>query len=198
MRKCISTSILVAMVYITCFSQEKYISASLWAIPLFQSGAGYGTLAFEYLPKNKNKSWQISVSMAGGSVAADIGATIRKWATIERIGYFGKDADNRKKFFYSFFAESGTRKILNGYQDFPDDSILQHKKSFELNPGMGIGKNFQMFRKMRLQVLIGPKIIFGFHHDKYYNGLNRSYFYDDYDKTRIGFRAMANFGFTCK
>ncbi len=176
------------------YSQKNYIKGFIIGVPS-QSGAGMGNLAFERLDKNKNTSWQFSLNFAIGTFATDIGVPNRKWITIDRNCYFIKENDFRNAVFVSAFLEAGTRKISAGKPSNFNDSILNSRHAFELNPGIGLGRNFSLGKKLFFQLFAAPKAIIGFHKDKYYSKRNSSYFYDKYSDLKAGYRIMINLCF---
>lgn len=176
------------------YSQKNYIKGFIVGFPS-QSGAGMGNLAFERLDKNKNTSWQLSLNFAIGTFATDIGVPNRKWVAIDRNYYFTKENNFRNAVFVSAFLEAGTRTITGGRPVLFNDSILKRRCDFELNPGIGLGRNFSLGKKLFFQLYAAPKAIIAFHKDKYYNKRNSSYFYDKYSGLKAGYRVMINLCF---
>jgi len=190
--------IIITLVFITtpknCFPQRKFIVGSFWGFPS-GGGFGYGNLGFEYQAKNNADAWQISINMSAGAIATDIGTTNRKWITVDKLRSFKKSFHEKYSFFYTFFIETGDRKVTGGmWRDFRD-TILNKKKAFEINPGIGLGTNIRLFKKIHLQLIAAPKAIIAFHKDKYYDLLNKNYFEKKYTDSNIGFRIAANFCF---
>ena len=187
-------SILTLLLTATLNAQSYKVKAGAIGIPLFQSGAGMANISFEVYNKKANKSFQLTTSISAGAVAADAPGTTRKWATLERIFYTG-NPDAKRKFFYTFFAEAGVRNISPGYTIFSPDSILNQKRAFEINPGVGIGINFKIKKKFGVDFSAGPKLIIASHKDKYYNSLSKQYFTVNYNDTRAGFRFITNLSY---
>jgi len=186
--------ILTLLLTVTLNAQSYKVKAGAIGIPLFQSGAGMANISFEIYNKKANKSFQLTTSISAGAVAADAPGTTRKWITLERIFYTSKP-DAKRKFFYTIFAEAGTRNISPGFTDFPPDSILNQKRAFEINPGVGFGINFKIKKKFGVDFSAGPKLIIASHKDKYYNSLSKQYFTVNYNDTRAGFRFITNLSY---
>jgi len=176
------------------FTQKNYIKGFIIGFPS-QSGAGMGNLAFERLDKNKNTSWQLSLNFAIGTFATDIGVPNRKWVAIDRNYYFTKENGFRNAVFVSAFLEAGSRRISAGKPSNFNDSILNRRHAVELNPGIGLGRNFSLGKKLFFQLYAAPKAIIAFHKDKYYSKRNSSYFYDKYSDLKAGYRVMINLCF---
>ena len=187
-------SILTLLLTVTLNAQFYKIKAGAIGIPLFQSGAGMANISFEMYNKKANRSFQLTASISGGAIATDAESTTRKWATLERIFYTGSP-DSKRKFFYTFFAEAGTRNISPGFTDFSPDSILNKKRAFEINPGAGIGITFKIKKKLGVDFSAGPKLIIASYKDKYYNSLSKQYFTVNYNDTRAGFRFMTSLSY---
>jgi len=175
-------------------AQKNYIKGFIIGFPS-QSGAGMGNLAFEHTGKNKNASWQISLNFAIGTLTTDIGVPNRKWVTLDKNYYFKKDSDFRNLVFASFFVETGTRTITGGRPVLFNDSILKRRYDFELNPGIGLGRNFALGKKLFFQLFAAPKAIIAFHKDRYYSKRNSAYFYHKYSDLNAGYRIMINLCF---
>jgi hypothetical protein len=189
--------IIVLLIFIitpkNCFPQRKYLVASFWGLP--SGSVGYGNLGFEYHAKNNADAWQFSINMAGGAIATDIGTTNRKWITADKLRSFKKSFHEKYSFFYSLFTEIGERKVTGGMWRNFQDTILNKKEAFEVNPGIGLGTNIQLFKKIHLQLIGAPKAIIAFHKDKYYDLINKNYFYKKFTDSNFGFRIAANFCF---
>lgn len=179
-----------------CRAQQKYLLASVWGVPMFQSGFGIGHLGFEYQQKNNKSAWQLSFGMAGGSIASDVDITRRKWITFDRIMTLGNKTFSEKPLFLTFFIEGGKRTASGAHRDFLKDTLINQYRAAEINPGVGIGKYVQIGKKIRMQLVAAPKLIFAFRNDQYMvrNTNNTvSYFNDRFNELRFGYRLAANF-----
>ena len=133
-----------------------------------------GNIGFERLNKNKTSSFQIQYSIAGGSVATDVGDTKRKWFTVERTIYVkSKQPTN---FVYSFFIELGSRTKFPGNIEPRSDSVPRYTKSFEICPGVAVGFHHKFDTHWAIGLLTGPKLIFTNRQTKYYNTVTRNEF----------------------
>ena len=173
-------------------SQKKFLLGSFWGFPS-ASGFGYGNLGIEFQPKKNKTTWQFSFNMAVGTLATDIGTPNRKWITADRINPLFNSSAVKNPLFYTLFIEIGDRKISGGWWKPFNDTALYKQHAFEVNPGIGLGKNFKLFKKLYFQLIAAPKTIFAFHKDKYNDIGNRNYFYKKYSDINIGFRLAANF-----
>ena len=172
------------------YAQKNYIKGFVIGLP-FQSGAGIANAGFEHFTKAEKTSWQFSINFAGGELGVDAGSTIREWITIDRSYYIS--TKNNGTFFYSWFVETGSRKRQPGYIKSYSDSILNQRRAFEINPGIGAGRNFPLGKKWLLQVFAAPKAIIALHNDKYYNISSKTYFYMKYNDLSAGYRFLINF-----
>jgi len=190
--------IIVALICIIsskyCYSQKKYLIGSFWGFPS-AGGFGYGNLGFEYQQKNYNNAWQISINVSAGAIATDVGNTNRKWFTVDKLKSIKSSFSDKNSFFYSLFFEIGSRKTSGGWWRSFSDTMLNRIDAFEINPGIGLGTNIKLFKKIHLQLIAAPKAIFAFHKDKYQDLLNKNYFYKKYADFNIGYRIAANFCF---
>ena len=185
----------ILLIFFTIFflkadAQRNRIKLGLMGVPMFQSGFGMGNIGFERLNKTLNSSWQIHFSFAGGSPAADAETTNRKWLTLEKSIYLKRNS-GKFNFYYSFFNETGKRTERPGFSHFEPDSILQRTTTFEINPGAGIGTQFQLMKKFKMEVQAGPKLIIANGKKYYYNSLAKQEFSELINKLRGGFRFFA-------
>lgn len=190
--------IIILLIFIitpkNCYPQRKFIIGSFWGFPS-GSGFGYGNLGFEYQNKNNADAWQLSMNMSAGAIATDIGTTNRKWITVDKFRSFNKSLNEKYSFFYSFFIEMGNRKITGGWWRTFRDTILNKQETFEINPGIGLGTNIRLSKRFHLQLMGAPKAIIAFHQDRYYDQLNKNYFYKKNADVSIGSRIAANLCF---
>jgi hypothetical protein len=173
-------------------AQRNYIQAFAIGVP-FQSGAGIGNIGFEHLNKERNSSWQFAFNAAGGSLATDVAVPHRIWGTIDKMITLNKKTVFTNAPFLSFFLEVGKRR-LSGGRLFPENgSILQSTDAFEINPGIGIGRNFSLGKKWHMQILAAPKLIFSFRKDQYFETASGTLFYNKYNEVSGGYRILFNF-----
>jgi hypothetical protein len=173
------------------FSQNKFLLGSFWGFPA-ASGMGYGNLGFEYQSK-KNNAWQFSINVAAGTIGTDMGVPNRKWVTVDRMKTFDGSSFNNNSLFYSIFIEAGSRKMSGGWWKENSGTRPNKMKAFEINPGLALGRNFKLFKKIHFQLIASPKTIIAFHNDEYYDIGAMNYFYKKYTDLSIGFRIAANF-----
>lgn len=195
--KSLPIAIIVSCLLITIKgnSQQNYLKVFAIGVP-FQSGAGIGNIGFEHLNKNSTGAWQFDLNMAAGTFTTDVSVPHRVWLSADKIFLFNKQAKYQNAVFYTFFTEAGTRNLAGGRVLYAQNgSIFQKTKSFEINPGAGLGKNFPIGKRCHFQAIAGPKIIFAFRKDQYYETASGKYFYDRYTKISAGYRILLNFCF---
>jgi hypothetical protein len=173
-------------------SQQNYIQGFAIGLP-FAYGAGIGNIGFEHLNKSQTGSWQFTLNLSGGTLALDARIPVRKWITIDKIYLFNKKTDFRKAPFFSIFIEAGTRNESGGRLSEENGYLLKSTSSFELCPGLGVGKNFSIGKKWRFQVLAAPKLIVGFRKDHYKETPGNATFTHSYNEAIAGGRIMFNF-----
>ena len=175
-------------------SQKNFLQGIVFGLP-FQSGAGMGNISFEHHNILKKKGWQIGLNVAGGTLTTDIGVPKRIWLTFDNIWFISKQGLLSNSAFISLFMEAGKRTVSGG-RVFPENgSILNRIISYEINPGIGIGKNFRLGKKAHFQLLAGPKMIIGFMNNEYKETASNLIFKKSYTKASAGYRVLLNFCF---
>ena len=155
------------------YAQLNRIKAGIIGLP-FESGFGIGNIGFERMNKAGTSSFQIQYSIAGGSIATDVGDTKRKWFTAEKTFYV--KSKQPVNFAYSIFVELGNRTKYPGNIAPPRDSIPQYTRSFEICPGLAAGFHYNFNKHLGIGLLTGPKLIFTNKKTNYYNGLSNKEF----------------------
>ena len=195
----IKNKILAIIVFFCLFAQQgksqtNFIQGFVIGLP-FQSGAGIGNVGFEHHNIIKKKGWQIGLNAAAGTLTTDVGVPKRIWLTFDNIWFLSKQGLLSNSAFLSFFMEAGKRTISAG-RVFPENgSIFQRTFSSEINPGIGVGKNFRLGKKSHFQLLAGPKMIIGFMKDEYKETASNLTFKNSYTKVSAGYRVLFNFCF---
>jgi hypothetical protein len=156
-------------------AQLNKIKAGFLAIPTFQSGFATANIGYEHFNKSGTSSWQINYNFSTGSVAADAGATKRKWVTLDKTFY------NKKKskflFLYSFFMEIGNRTKLPGYISNTLDSVFKKTTAFEVSPGAALGFHYAFSSHWGLEAISGPKLIIDTKKESlYFNSITHQYY----------------------
>lgn len=175
-------------------AQRNYLQVFAIGVP-FQSGAGIGNIGFEHLNKERNGSWQFAFNAAGGSLGNDAGDPHRIWFTIDKIIQLNKKMAFTNAPFVSFFIEAGKRRVSGERLYGEVGDYLQSTVSFEINPGVGIGRNFRLGKKIHLQLLAGPKAIIAFAKDEVLETASNEVFFTRHTELSAGYRVLINFCF---
>jgi hypothetical protein len=189
------------IVLIACFlisiqkgnTQRNYIQGFAIGLP-FQSGAGFGNIGFERLNKTRTSAWQFDLNFAVGTLTTDVRVPHRFWLSADKIYLFNKQAKFQNATFFTLFTEVGTRNLTGGRILLAQNGLIfQKTKSFEINPGVGLGKNFSLGRKWHLQAIAAPKLIMAFKKDEYFEEASGKIFKDHYTEINAGYRILFNF-----
>jgi hypothetical protein len=167
-------------------AQQNRIKAAAVILP---GGSPYiiGTLGYERLDKSLTASWQFLINIAGGELAIDAGDEMRRWGTVERI-FYKQTKKEKLTWSYSFFVEMGQRIKQAGFVKSPPEKIYQERKTIEMCPGVGVGLQYKIKKRWRIEAIVGPKFIFAIGDKYYYNSITRITFKEQSNSIGGGIR----------